>query len=128
MIQWFHEIDPDINFYNKIVYHIDSCCNYYMEDAFSSIKKTMYLSELSEKIFSIFHLNIRSLPPNIKDLIFIQNPSLNFILSVLLKPANCDLYCLSRYVFGDRHRHTRKGYGTVMFIKNGAYFQDINDL
>ena len=81
-----YEIDPDINFYNEIDYHIGSTCNYYMEDAFSSIKE-MYTSEPSEKLFSICHLNIRSLQSNLNDFDMYLK-SLNFVfLSASPKPG-----------------------------------------
>ena len=128
-----YEIDPDINFYNEIDYHIGSTCNYYMEDAFSSITKKMYTSEPSEKLFSICHLNIRSLQSNLNDFDMYLK-SLNFEFSFIgvtetwLHDGNCDLYELSSYVIVERHRHTRKGGGVGIFIKNDVSFQDRNDL
>ena len=128
-----YEIDPDINFYNEIDYHIGSTCNYYMEDAFSSITKKMYTSEPSEKLFSICHLNIRSLQSNLNDFDMYLK-SLNFEFSFIgvtetwLHDGNCDLYELSSYVFVERHRHTRKGGGVGIFIKDYVSFQDRNDL
>ena len=44
-----------------------------------------------------------------------------------LHDGNCDLYELSSYVFVERHRHTRKGGGVGIFIKNDVSFQDRNN-
>ena len=38
------EIDPDINFYNKIDMHLVSSCNYYMDSSFlSAVSKNIDL-------------------------------------------------------------------------------------
>ena len=117
-----HEIDPDINFYNEIDFHIGSTCNYYMEDAFSFIINKRYNPEQSGRIFSLCHLNIRSLQANLNDFENYLN-SLEFefafigISETWLHDGNCDLYNLSCYTLIEKHRHNKRGGGVGIYIR-----------
>ena len=46
-------LDPDNNYYNDIIHHIDNC-DYYDEDKFKKLLRTT-----NETNFSILHCNIR---------------------------------------------------------------------
>lgn len=48
-------LDPDNNYYNHIIHHIDNC-DYYDEDKFKKLLRTT-----NETNFSILHCNIRSI-------------------------------------------------------------------
>ena len=104
-----------------------------MEDAFSSIIKKRYNHKKSSRIFSLCHLNIRSLQANLNDFEMYLN-SFEFEFSFIgisetwLHDGNCDLYNLSCYTLIEKHRHNKKGGGVGIYIKHGISFQDRNDL
>ena len=104
-----------------------------MEDAFSSIIKKRYNPEQSGRIFSLCHLNIRSLQANLNDFGMHLN-SLEFEFSFIdisetwLHDGNCDFYNLSCYTLIEKHRHNTRGGGVGIYIKHGISFQDRNDL
>ena len=64
----FFDVDPDINFYNKVDFHTWFNCNYYMEDFFSGpLRKRIDVSNADE-LFSLCHVHIRSTPANLGNL------------------------------------------------------------
>ena len=128
-----YKFDPDINFYHEINYQIGPTCNYYMEDAFSSIIKNRYNYNEPEKIFSLCHLNIRSLQANLNDFdMYLKSLDFEFscigVSETWLHDGNCDLYDLTGYAFAERHRQTRKCVGVGIYVKYAISFQVRNDL
>ena len=50
----YSDLDPDDNYYNQIVHHVDEC-DYHVEGTFNSL-----ISKINNTdIFSTLHLNIR---------------------------------------------------------------------
>ena len=125
------DIDPDINFFNKIDYQIGSNCNYYMEDTFHSNLNNSYNSQGYP--FSLCHLNIRRMPANLQHFERYLE-SLHFEFSCIgltetwLRDENCNLYCLNGYTLVEKHRVLRKGGGVGLLVKDAIPFQTRDDL
>ena len=127
------EIDPDINFYNKIDSHLVSSCNYYMDSSFlSAVSKNIDLLQQKD-IFSMCHINIRSLKANLGSFETCL-ANLNFEFTVIgvsetwLRDDNCDLYHLDGYHFTEVHRTCRSGGGVGIYVKNSIPFLNRRDL
>ena len=58
------DVDPDVNFYNKIDCHTGFNCNYYMEELFSDAPRDKIGNSHYEYLFSMCHINIKSIPAN----------------------------------------------------------------
>ena len=91
------DIDPDINFYNKIDLHINSNCNYYMEEEFSMVLRNRYNICPTENRLSLCHINIRSLQANLHSFEkYLENIDIKFscvgVTETWLQDHNCDLY------------------------------------
>ena len=123
------DIDPHLNFYNSLN-QFTSKCNYYFESSFNSeIHKACGTKDL----FSLCHLNIRSLKKN--------NASLDAYLSLLdkkftaiainetwLQAYDCDLYGFHGYHFVERHRAEQRGGGVAICIAEQLVFSVRRDL
>ena len=60
-----YDIDPDINFYNEIDYHLVSQCNYYMENHFTNVISNRFSNKSLHDMLSLCHINIRSIKANL---------------------------------------------------------------
>ena len=108
------DIDPDINFYNELMFQSISMCKYYSEESFN-INFGHKNSNLS-----MCHLNIRSMSQNFSAFTdYLQLLSHSFTLIGLsetwLSDVNCDLFHLQGYNFIEKHRATRTGGGIGLF-------------
>jgi hypothetical protein len=119
------ELDPDANLYLRDIGH----SRYYVEDEFNSMitKETQHIS-----IFSIFHLNIRSLIQNLTHLTdFLNNIDMQFsiigITETWLKESS-HLVDIDGYTFIHNHRNNRRGGGTGLYISNNFQFKLRPDL
>ena len=120
------EIDPDTNFYNSINYQLESRCTYFNELSFKMEVKTQREAE-SRVIFSLFHVNIRSVPQNFDNFTNYLNV-LDFSFPIIgltetwLSDSNRDLFSIEGYEFIERHRQTRSGGGVGILMKNNLNF------
>ena len=116
------EIDPDTNFHNGINYQLQSKCTYFKESLFKMELKTQREAE-SRVIFSLCHLNIRSIAQNLDNVVNYLNV-LDFSFPIIgltetwLSDSTCDLFIIDGYEFIERHRNERVGGGVGFFIKN----------
>ena len=127
------EIDPDVNFYNKIDSHLGSSCNYYFEDYFLEALSKKYEPDPSNFAFSLCHMNIRSIKANISSFeTCLDNLDFNFsfigVSETWLTEHNCNLYGLQGYHFAEMHRSNRSGGGVGIFIRENINFQLRPDL
>ena len=116
------DVDPDVNFHNKIDFYTGFNCNYYRENLFSDALRDMIGNSQCEFLFSICHINIRSIPATLGSLeAYLQ--CLNFDFSIIgvsetwLSDNNCDLFYLNGYNLVEKHRACKKGGGVGLFIK-----------
>ena len=70
------DLDPDIHFYNNLYYSLQNNSDYFDECSFNrAISRTFN----DRPMFSLFHLNIRSLPANLSNMLcWIENLDLRF--------------------------------------------------
>ena len=107
------DVDPDINFYIKIDFHTGFNCNYYMEDFFSGALRERIDCNNADALFSLCHVNIRSIPANLGNLeAYLQCLDFEFFIvgisETWLQEHNCDLYNLNGYNLVETHRTTKK--------------------
>ena len=79
------DIDPDMNYYNEIDSHIALNCNYYFEESISAAINDKIKTRNLSKVFSLCHVNIRSLKPNL--------PAFEIC------PPKCELQILGNWYF-----------------------------
>ena len=81
----------------------------------------------SRVIFSLFHVNIRSVPQNFDNFTNYLNV-LDFSFPIIgltetwLSDSNSDLFSIEEYEFIERHRQTRSGGGVGILMKNNLNF------
>ena len=127
------DIDLDINFYNEIDYHLVSHCNYYMDNHFTSAIKNKFGNVSLHDMFSLCHIDIRSLKANLPAFESCLG-HLEMEVSVIgmsetwLQDCNCNLYNVAGYNLIENHRSTKKGGGVAIFLKQGISYQNRNDL
>ena len=91
------QIDPDVNFFNNVNSHLGLSCNYYLENSFYDLVKSQMNNLTTENMFSLCHLNIRSLRANLSAFeLTLHNLGIHFtaigISETWLNDYNCDLY------------------------------------
>ena len=120
---YLSDCDPDKNYFN-ILSHKISSCNYYLESSFNEKIKD---SNQNPKMFSLLHINIRSLKSNLHQLTSYLEV-LKHIFTVLavtetwLTEENNDLYQINEYNHIEYHRKDRIGGGVALFIKENIDF------
>ena len=113
------EIDPDLQFFNDMANlqnHIGNC-KYYIEESFNTTFKRNLMNN-----FSLFHINIRSLPKHHTELsCYLENLNVNFsvigISETWLNDSNCELYGIAGYSHIYQYRSSRIGGGVSLFLK-----------
>ena len=125
------DVDPDQNFYSDMALYSQSLCKYYSEKTFNDLIESNLLN--LDNIFSLFHVNARSIPCNFSNLTAYLE-CLNFVFNFIgvsetwLSDHNYDLYGLDGYNFEENHRSARSGGGVGLFIKNSIEFLRRRDL
>ena len=128
-----YDADPDMNYYNELDSHIGLNCNYYFDNSFQSVIQEKLKHIDSKHIFSLCHINIRSLKANLPAL---ENclDVMDFDFSIIgisetwLRDWNCDLYNIEGYDFVESHRPVRTGGGVGIYLKRDIPFQHRTDL
>ena len=120
------EIDPDLYFYNSVDFRDAIQCNHYDEKTFCEADFQRGNNQTGG-VFSICHLNIRSMKHNLKNFdVYMKTLDYNFSLIGLsetwLQNQTCDLYDLERYLFLETHRTTKSGGGDGLFINEKYQF------
>ena len=123
--------DPDLQYFNDATTIENVChCDYYLEDTFKSKLKDM---NLVHECFSLFHLNIRSIPKNLDNLEHYLK-ILKFKFSVIgitetwLNASNADLFCMSGYDHYCLYRTGKRGGGVSLFINENLIVKMRHDL
>ena len=125
------DLDPDQNFYSDMATHTQSLCKYYSEKTFNELAQAQFLN--TDNIFSLFHINTRSVPCNFSNLVAYLE-CLNFVFNFIgvsetwLADHNYDLYGIDGYHFEENHRSSRSGGGVGLFINNSIEFLRRKDL
>ena len=120
-------LDPDNNYYNHIIHHIDNC-DYYDEDKFKKLLRTT-----NETNFSILHCNIRSITNKHADFVEYLD-SLDHKFSVIgltetwLNSNNVNDFPLYQYSFVGRVRNHKIGGGVGLYVKQSYQYRERHDL
>ena len=125
------EFDPDVNFFCQQNLFSGYSCNYYLEDSFNDRLKSLCFSQ--EQVFSICHLNIRSMKSNLSNfenyLQLLQNEfTVIGITETWLNNTTCQLYKMDNYNMIDNHRDDKMGGGVAIFLKNDIAYKQRTDL
>ena len=126
-------IDPDIQFFNDLDYHMSLNCNYYFEDSLMEILHKRVPNHLIGNEFSLCHMNIRSLKANPSSFeICLENTGLRFsiigVSDTLLNDVTCNLYNIHGYNLVETHRSGRTGGGVGIYVRHDISFEKRNDL
>lgn len=121
------DLDPDIAYYNNAHHLIYEHSDYFDKDAFNK-SVTKYFNY--KKTFSLFHLNIRSLPANSNNMLgFMSNLNLSFdimgITENWLTRYNKDLYDINGYDHINNIRSDRAGGGVSLFISSCIKYKEL---
>ena len=126
-----HDADPDLQFYNDATsIESTSHCDYYLENTFISKLQDM---NLVYDCFSLFHLNIRSVPKNLGSLEHYLK-MLKFKFSIIgitetwLSSSNIDLYCMPGYDHYYMYRTAKRGGGVSLYINENFMVRTRSDL
>ena len=130
IVEYEGELDPDKNYFNQFSYHLSQRSNYYSEDSFH---KCVDRCNNGNDIFSIIHLNIRSLPANMTGFIsYLSN--INHTFSVIgftetwLKPSNIETFGITGYNHVGFTKQNGKCGGVSLFISDDIVFSELQEL
>lgn len=122
------EIDPDVNYLNNInKNNINS--KYYTEEEFNNT----LLEPNKSQLFSLFHLNIRSIQKNILEFSsYLENLNHEFSIIGLtetwISDSSASLFNLTGYLQRENYRKDKRGGGVSLYIKNNLDFIERNDI
>ena len=125
-----HDVDPDIQFYNKHYTGSLQSCDYYLEEMFNDkIKKC----KISNQSFSSLHINIRSAQKNLGSLEnYLDTLDHKFttigISESWLKDVNMERYGLKGYNAVHKCRPLRSGGGVSIYIQDFLEYYTREDL
>ena len=124
-----YDCDPDLNFYNSMI-NTNLNCDYFLEDSFNDRCKQLCISN---KNFSIIHVNIRSMMKNFDNLReYLDNFSVNFgvlgITETWLNNDTVNLIDLPGYHHVSNHRTSKKGGGVSFLIRNDISYSVLDEL
>ena len=122
------DLDPDLQFYNDINHTLYNSNNDYFDE--NTFNKTVCKTFNGKGTFSLFHLNIRSLPANLTNMLcYMSNLDITFdIIGVTenwLTPANKDLYSIQNYEHLTNIRTDRAGGGVSLFIASNIRYKEM---
>ena len=125
---FFSDTDPDLHYYNSLS-QLTYKCNYYLE---SSFNEDIRNHGLSSNVFSLCHVNIRSISKNLgsfENYLNLLDHHFTFvgITETWLKDSNCDLFGLTGYNMIESHRGTQGGGGVSIYVRDhwAAWFKPV---
>ena len=130
IVEYQGELDPDKNYFNQFSYHLSQSSNYYCEDSFN---KCTDQCNMNKDLFSLIHLNIRSLPANLTGFMSYMS-NVNHIFSIIgftetwLKPSNIETFGIAGYNHVGLTRQSGKGGGVSLFISDDIVYSEIQEL
>ena len=97
-----NDIDPDIQFFNDLDYHMSLNCNYYLEDSLMEILQKRVPDHSIGNEFSLCHMNIRNLKANLSSFeICLENTGLRFsmigVTETWLNDVTCNVHNIPGY-------------------------------
>ena len=129
ILEYQGDLDPDKSFFNQHSHSLLEACNYQTGQTFNN-----YVNQkgISNNIFSLFHLNIRSIPANISSLLSdMENLDHRFSVTGLtetrLNPSNTDAYGIDGYNHVGITRSNKNGGGVSLFMSNEISFFELTE-
>lgn len=124
------DLDPDINYYNEITARLNLESTYYTPDLFNSM---INRETHNKKVFSLCHINIRSMPRNHNKLdIFFSLLNHKFDIVAMSETwftgENVDSYKIDGYTHEYRIRQNKRGGGVSLFIRDNLNYRVRDDL
>ena len=121
------DVDPDMAYYNETHHMIYACSDYFDEFTFNKSVKKQFENKES---FSLLHLNIRSIPKNLTNMLcYLENIKLDFdiigISENWLDDYNNDLYCIEGYEHINNVSKNRIGGGVSLFIASHINYKKL---
>ena len=129
ILEYHGDLDPDKCFFNQHSHSLLEACNYQTEQTFNN-----YVSRkgISNNNFSLFHLNIRSVPANLSSLLS-DMENLDHRFSVIgltetwLNPSNIDAYGIDGYNHIGITRSNQNGGGVSLFMSNEISYSELTE-
>ena len=123
------DLDPDLAFYNTYHHILYNNCDYFDENSFN---KAVVNNFNQRNTFSFFHLNIRSMPANLTNMLcYMANLDLEFdiigITENWLTKDNKDLYFIDNYDHISNIRTDRAGGGVSLFIASHIKYKQLTE-
>ena len=120
------EFDPDVNFFCQQNLLSGYSCNHYLDDSFHDRLNSLCFSQ--DQVFSICHLNIRSMKSNLSNfenyLQLLQNEfTVIGITETWLNNTTCQLYKMDNYNMIDNHRDDKMGGGVAILLNNDIAYK-----
>ena len=128
-ITYNEEIDPDLQFYHSYN-QLANKSDYLTESTFCD---TLFNSRSKKQVFSICHLNIRSIRKNLSafenytKLLQYEFPIIGFS-ETWLTDHDCNLHNILGYEMIEKHRSSKSGGGVAICLKTGVEYAVRNDL
>ena len=124
------DLDPDKCYFNQYSDRLIKNCNYFLEESF---KKYLAHHHITNKAFSMLHLNVRSIPANLSAFQSYLNTlehhfSIIGLTETWLKPLNVSVYGIEGYNHVGITRENTKGGGVSLIISQEFVYSEMNDL
>ena len=129
--QYLNDIDPDLNYYAQEINSTLESSNYQSTDLINININNM--NSMSNYVFSLLHLNIRSAPKNLHSLqLMLENIKHRFccigLSETWFKDSNVNTYNLDGYKHKFYVREKKLGGGISVFIKDDISYRVRKDL
>ena len=126
----YTDIDPDSCYYNELSFSIQMKSNYYHENSFNQSLQKVYNGN---DLFSLMHLNIRSIPSNLSKLVqYLSNLNVCFDIIGLsetwLTETNKYIYHMDGYNHVPLVRPDRIHGGVSLFISAPISYRILNEI
>ena len=123
------DLDPDLQFYNNMQHILYNNSDYFDECSFN---KSVVKKFNNKNTFSLFHLNIRSLPANLSNMLcYLDNLQFDFdiigISENWLTDDNKNLYSINNYDHICNNRTDQIGGGVSLFIASHIKFEKLTE-
>ena len=123
-------LDPDKYYSNQYSLRLIKNCNYFLEESF---KKHLSHHHISNEVFSMLYLNVRSIPENLPAFqsyldIFDHHFSIIGLTETWLKPLNISAYGIGGCNHVGISRQNTKGGGISLLISQEIVYSEMTDL
>lgn len=124
------DLDPDLQFYNDIQHTLYNNNSDYFDEL--SFNKMIAKNFNGKNTFALFHLNIRSLPAKLTNMLcYFENVNIEFdvigISESWLTSENKDLYFIQDYEHLSNTRTDKSGGGVSLFVASHIRYKELTE-